>query len=52
MALSWVLKDPRVTSVLVGVSSVRQLSDNLVAMQNTEFDTDELNKINEILKRT
>jgi len=52
MALSWVLKDPRVTSVLVGVSSVRQLSDNLAAMQNTEFDTDELNKINEILKRT
>ncbi len=52
MALAWVLKDPRVTSVLVGVSSVRQLSDNLVAMQNTEFDTDELNKINEILKRT
>ncbi len=52
MALAWVLKDPRVTSVLVGVSSVKQLSDNLVAMQNTEFDTDELNKINEILKRT
>lgn len=52
MALAWVLKDPRVTSVLVGVTSVKQLSDNLVALQNTEFDTDELNKIDEILKRT
>ena len=52
MALAWVLKDPRVTSVLVGVTSVKQLSDNLVALQNTEFDTDELNTIDEILKRT
>ena len=52
MAIAWLLKDPRVTSVLVGASSVKQLADNLVALQNTEFDTDELNKIDEILKRS
>jgi L-glyceraldehyde 3-phosphate reductase len=49
MALAWLLKDPRVTSVLIGASSVRQLGDNLGAMKNTGFDADELNKINEIL---
>jgi len=51
MALAWVLKDANVTSVLVGASSVKQLTDNLGALQNTEFNTDELNKIDEILKQ-
>ena len=50
MALAWLLKDPGVTSVLVGASSVKQLLDNLGALDNTVFDTDELNKIDEILK--
>ncbi len=49
MALAWLMKDPRVTSVLIGASSVRQLGDNLGAVKNTGFDADELNKINEIL---
>ena len=50
MALAWLLKDPGVTSVLIGASSVKQLLDNLGALDNTVFDTDELNKIDEILK--
>lgn len=49
MALAWLLKDSGVTSVLVGASSVKQLKDNLGALNNTEFDTDELNKIDDIL---
>jgi L-glyceraldehyde 3-phosphate reductase len=49
MALAWLLKDARVTSVLVGASSVKQLMDNQGALQNTEFNTDELNKIDDIL---
>lgn len=51
MALAWLLKDASVTSVLVGASSVKQLTDNLGALQNTEFNTDELNKMDEILKQ-
>jgi len=49
MALAWLLKETSVTSVLVGASSKKQLMDNLGALQNTEFSTDELNKIDEIL---
>jgi len=52
MALAWLLKDPRVTSVLVGASSVKQLADNLGVLQNTEFDTEELIIIDEILNRS
>ncbi len=37
MALAWVLRDPRVTSVLIGASSVTQLEDSLAATQNLEF---------------
>lgn len=49
MALAWLLKDSRVTSVLVGASSAEQLKDNIGALDNTEFDTDELNIIDDIL---
>jgi L-glyceraldehyde 3-phosphate reductase len=42
MALAWALRDPRVTSVLVGASSVRQLEDNLGALGRLEFTEDEL----------
>ncbi len=52
MALAWLLKDARVTSVLIGASSVKQLADNLGALDNTEFDNEELNKIDEILNRS
>jgi len=45
MALSWLLKDDRVTSVLIGASSVTQLRDNLDALDKVEFDEDEIRKI-------
>jgi L-glyceraldehyde 3-phosphate reductase len=45
LALSWALRDERVTSVLVGASSVRQLEDNLAAAANLSFDDDELARI-------
>lgn len=50
MALSWLLKDDRVTSVLVGASSVPQLKDNLKALQNIRFSEDEINAIETILR--
>lgn len=50
MAISWLLKDKRVTSVLVGVSSKNQLLDNLDALKNKMFTKDELVLIETILK--
>lgn len=49
MALSWVLKDNRVTSVIIGASSVNQMEDNLSALNNLDFTSEELRIINEIL---
>ena len=45
MALAWTLRDPRVTSTLVGASSVAQLEDNLGALDNQSFSDDELARI-------
>jgi L-glyceraldehyde 3-phosphate reductase len=42
LALAWVLRDPRVTSALIGASSVAQLEENLAAAGNTTFSDDEL----------
>lgn len=50
MAIAWLLKDERVTSVLIGASSVKQLSDNLQAQKNLYFDEGELRAIEAILK--
>ena len=47
LALAWGLRDPRVTSVLIGASSVRQLDDNLAAVSNLGFTDDELVAIDE-----
>jgi L-glyceraldehyde 3-phosphate reductase len=47
LALSWVLRDRRVTSALIGASSVQQLDDNLAAVGNTTFTDDELATIDE-----
>ncbi len=49
MALSWILKDPRVTSVILGVSKPQQLTDSLECLKNTSFDDTELQEINSIL---
>ncbi len=45
MAVAWCLRDPRVTSVVFGASSVVQLDENLGALQNLHFDDDELAEI-------
>jgi L-glyceraldehyde 3-phosphate reductase len=45
LAISWVLRDPRVTSALIGASSVAQLEENLAAAQNTSFSDEELAEI-------
>ena len=50
MALAWVLRKPVVTSALIGASSVRQLDDNLAALENLKFGDDELITIDKILK--
>ena len=49
LALAWVLKDPRITSVLVGVSSVEQLEDNLGCLSNSNLSDEECTKIDAIL---
>jgi L-glyceraldehyde 3-phosphate reductase len=45
MAIAWVLRDPRVTSALVGASSVSQLEQNVAALDSPEFDASELQEI-------
>jgi L-glyceraldehyde 3-phosphate reductase len=45
MALAWTLRDPRVTSTLIGVSSVAQLEDSLGALEKREFSQEELIEI-------
>ncbi|MDV2459918.1 L-glyceraldehyde 3-phosphate reductase [Elizabethkingia anophelis] len=50
MAIAWLLKDKRVTSVLVGASSVEQLQQNLESINNLDFSQNELQQIEEILK--
>jgi L-glyceraldehyde 3-phosphate reductase len=45
MAIAWTLRDPRVTSALIGASSVRQLEDNLGALENLKFEAEELAEI-------
>lgn len=50
MALSWILKDNRVTSVLIGASRPEQLTDSLKCLDNITFSAEELNRIEEILK--
>jgi len=45
MAIAWVLRDQRVTSALLGASSVRQLEQNVLALQRLDFDADELAEI-------
>jgi len=48
MAISWILKDNRITSVLIGASKDEQILDSVKAIENTQFSEEELNKINEV----
>ena len=49
MALSWLLKDKRITSVLVGASSIQQLDNNIDALQNIDYSKEELDAIEKVL---
>ena len=49
MALAWVLRDPRMTSAVIGASSVRQLDDNVKALDGAPFQAAELAEIDAAL---
>ncbi len=49
MALAWVLKDKRITSVLIGASSVEQIEINVETLRNTKFSDEELQLIEHVL---
>ncbi|MFD2519080.1 L-glyceraldehyde 3-phosphate reductase [Salinimicrobium flavum] len=50
MAIAWLLKDKRITTVLIGVSSDSQLQENIDSLENLEFSKKQLNQIETILK--
>ena len=50
MALAWILKDERMTSVIIGASSVEQLNNNIKCIDNLDFSAEELSHIEDILK--
>jgi L-glyceraldehyde 3-phosphate reductase len=50
LALAWVLRDPRITSALIGVSSVEQLENNVAALDRLDFDSAELEEIDRYAK--
>ncbi|MGG7619993.1 L-glyceraldehyde 3-phosphate reductase [Bacillus coreaensis] len=50
MALAWVLRGGRVTSALIGASKVSQIEDNVAALNHLEFSTEEIQRIEDILK--
>jgi L-glyceraldehyde 3-phosphate reductase len=50
MALSWILKDERITSVLIGVSKPEQVTDSIRCLENISFSAHELSTINNILE--
>jgi L-glyceraldehyde 3-phosphate reductase len=52
MALAWVLRDPRVTSAIIGASSVAQLEENVGTLQNLNFSAGELDEIDRALTST
>lgn len=50
MALAWILKDPRITSVLIGVSRPEQVTDSIQCINNYHFSEEELTRIESILR--
>jgi L-glyceraldehyde 3-phosphate reductase len=50
MAIAWILKDKRITSVLIGASKTEQILDSLKALDNASFSDEELKKIESVLK--
>jgi L-glyceraldehyde 3-phosphate reductase len=49
MAIAWILKDHRITSVLIGASKTEQILDSIKATKNTHFSEEELNAIRQLL---
>jgi L-glyceraldehyde 3-phosphate reductase len=49
MAVAWLLRDERITSVLIGASRPEQITDNLKALSNLAFSEEELHQIETIL---
>jgi len=49
MALAWILKDDRITTVLIGASKPKQVTDSVACLNNADFSDEELNKIESIL---
>jgi L-glyceraldehyde 3-phosphate reductase len=49
MAISWILKENNITSVLIGASKTSQILDSVKAIENTVFSEEELERINAIL---
>lgn len=52
MAIAWLLIDPRVTSVLIGVSKPGQIDDNVAALNHLDFSQEEISDIRKVLKGT
>jgi L-glyceraldehyde 3-phosphate reductase len=52
MALGWILKDPRMTSLIIGASKPEQVMDSIQCVKNYNFTADELNTIEEILSQS
>jgi L-glyceraldehyde 3-phosphate reductase len=50
MAIAWLLKDKRITTVLIGASSVKQLDDNIDTLNTLSFSSEELSAIEKILR--
>ena len=50
LALAWTLRDPRVTSTLVGASSVAKLEQNVATINTLDFSSDELKEIDTIVR--
>jgi L-glyceraldehyde 3-phosphate reductase len=51
MALAWVLKDDRITSVILGASKAQQVTESIEATKNIQFSKEELDKIDFILRQ-
>ena len=49
MALSWVLRDGKVTSAIIGASRIEQISENVKVLDNLSFSREELTEIDDIL---
>ena len=51
MAVAWILRDGKVTSVLIGASRVSQIDDNVKALENLDFSNEELDEIEAVLAK-